>query len=477
MRLRSFAVLLSGVALSGCAAGPDFHAPAAPTEQRYTPQPITAAGEQSLGQAPVDARWWTLFGSPELNALVDQALKANSDLAATRAALKAARENWLAARGALLPQVDASAGTSRNKGSQYLAPVPATPAFDYNLQTAQVSVGYTLDLFGGNRRQLESARAQYLAQRYQAEAARISLITNVVAAAFQQAALRDSVAAQTRVVALAEQQTAIMRRQLADGQIAGADLMAQEAALAQARMALSPLRKALAQADDQLATLTGRSPADPALPGVDLAKITLPHALPLSLPADLVRQRPDVRAAEENLHSASAQLGVAIAARLPQITLVASGGGSAANWANLLGPANTFWTLGAGISQPIFAGGALLHRQRAAQAGLDQATALYRSAVLTAFQNVADTLHALQEDTDALAAAQAAQASAEGGFAVARRQHDVGEAPLITAITAEQTLRAAEQTTAQAQAQRLSDTAALYQALGGGWWRGSASAP
>ena len=447
MRLRVLTALVPAVALSACAAGPDFHTPAAPTEQGYTPQPITTAGEQILAPAPVDARWWTLFGSSELNALVDQALKANTDLAATHAALKAARESWLAARGALLPQVDASAGTSRNKGSQYLAPVPAAPTFDYNLQTAQVSVGYTLDLFGGNRRQLESARAQYLSQRYSTEAARTSLITNVVAAAFQQAALRDSVAAQIRVVALADQQTEIMRRQLADGQIAGTDLMAQEAALAQARLALSPLRKALAQADDQLAYLTGRSPADAALSegnlaGVDLARITLPLSLPLSLPADLVRQRPDVRAAEENLHSASAQLGVAIAARLPQITLVASGGGSAANWANLLGPANTFWTLGAGISQPIFAGGALLHRQRAASAQLDQASALYRSAVLTA----------------------------EGSFAVARRQHELGEAPLITAITAEHTLRAAEQTAAQARAQRLSDTAALYQALGGGWW-------
>ncbi len=466
----SLAALVPAMALAACAAGPDFHAPAPPAQQAYTPQPITTAGEQRLSPAPVDARWWTLFGSPELNALVDQALAANTDLAATRAALKAARESWLASRGALLPTVDASAGTSRNKGTAYLAPALSNNSFDYNLQTAQVTVGYTLDLFGGIRRQVESARAQYLAQRYQAEAARISLITNVVAAAFQQASLRDQVAAQARVVALAEQQATITRRQLADGQIAGTDVMAQQAALAQARLALSPLRKALAQADDQLAYLTGRSPADPALPGVDLARVTLPHALPLSLPAELVRQRPDVRAAEENLHAASAQLGVAIAARLPQITLVASGGGSAANWANLLGPANTFWTLGAGISQPVFAGGALLHRQRGAQAQLDQARAVYRSAVLTAFQNVADTLHALREDADALAAAEAARHSAEASYAVAQRQHDMGEASLVAVIITEQALHAARQTATQAQAQRLSDTAALYQALGGGWW-------
>ena len=465
-----FAAPALAAALSACAVGPDFHTPAAPPERAYTPQPITVAGEQSLAPSPVDAHWWRLFGSAELDALVDRALAANTDLAATRAALKAARESWLASRGALLPTVDASAGTSRNKGTQYLAPALSSNGFDYNLQTAQVSVGYTLDLFGGVRRQAESARAQYVSQRYQAEAARISLITNVVAAAFQQASLRDQVAAQTRVVALAEQQTTIMRRQLADGQISGAEVMTQEAALAQARMALAPLHKSLAQADDQLAYLTGRSPADPPLPGVDLGRIGLPHALPLSLPADLVRQRPDVRAAEENLHATSAQLGVAIAARLPQVTLVASGGGAAASWANLLGPANTFWTLGAGVSQPIFAGGALLHRQRGAQAQLDQAGALYRSSVLTAFQNVADTLHALQEDADALAAADAARRSAQSSLVVAQRQHDRGEAPLITVIAAEQTLQAANQAAVQAEALRLSDTAALYQALGGGWW-------
>lgn len=469
-RLSSFIGLIPALALSACAAGPDFHTPAAPGEQAYTAAPITTAGEQTLAPAPVDARWWEAFGSPQLNALVDQALKANTDLAATRAALKAARESWLASRGVLLPQVDATAGTSRNKGAQYLAPALNSGSFDYNLQTAQVNVGYTLDLFGGNRRQVESARAQYLSQRYATEAARISLITNVVAAAFNQAALRDSVNEQVRVVALDEQQLEIMRRQLAEGQIAGSDVMGQEAALAQAQMALAPLKKALAQADDQLAYLTGRSPADPALPGVELAKLTLPHALPLSLSADLVRQRPDVRAAEENLHSASAELGVAIAARLPQITLSAIGGGSAANWANLLGPANTFWTLGAGISQPIFAGGALLHRQRAASAQLDQAKALYRSAVLTAFQNVADTLHALQEDADALSAAKAASASAQAGFAVAQRKYAVGEVAFAGVIAAEQTLRGAQQAEAQAQAQRFADTAALYQALGGGWW-------
>ena len=333
-----------------------------------------------------------------------------------------------------------------------------------------MNVGYTLDLFGGSRRQVESARAQYLATRYQAEASRLSLIANVVAGAFTQAGLRAQVAAQERVVALAGQQLGIMRRQLADGQIAGADVMAQEAALAQARMALVPLRKALAQSDDQMAYLTGRSPADPALPGVELSRLTLPHELPLSLPAELVRQRPDVRAAEESLHAASAQLGVAIAARLPQITLTAIGGGAASNFANLLGPANSFWTLGAGVSQPIFAGGALLHRQRGAAAQLDEAGALYRSAVLTAFQNVADTLHALQEDADGLAAAEAARASAEHGFAVARRQHDTGETALGSVIAAEQTLQAAEQAAAQAQAQRFADTAALYAALGGGWW-------
>lgn len=474
-------VLALGASLTlvGCAVGPNFHTPAAPTDRAYTPQPIAstaapevpvAGGAQAFSAATtLPAEWWHQFHSPALDRLVAEALARNSDLAAARAALKASRETWLASRGVLLPSADASASTSRNKSSQYLSPVLNDTVFDYNLQTAQVSVGYALDLFGGNRRQVEQARAQYQAQRFETEASRITLITNVVATAVSEASLRGQVAAQERVIALASEQLAIARRQQAQGEIAGTAAMAQEQALAQARAALPPLRKQWTQSQDSLAYLTGHSPAEGAPATVDLSAVSLPHDLPLSLPADLVRQRPDVRAAEENLHAASAGVGVAVAARLPQITLSANAGGASSNWSSLLSATNSFWSLGAGVAQPLFAGGALLHRQKAAEANLEQARNLYRSSVLTAFQNVADTLHALQLDADALDAANLARQSAQAQLAVVRRQHDLGEVGYLAVASAEQAALQAEQGALQAESQRLADTAALYQALGGGW--------
>jgi NodT family efflux transporter outer membrane factor (OMF) lipoprotein len=261
----------------------------------------------------------------------------------------------------------------------------------------------------------------------------------------------------------------IIHRQRAVGQIAGADVLAQDAALAQARAALPPLQKSLTQQQDLLAYLTGRSPADGAIAGVDLAALTLPGELPLSLPAELVRQRPDIRAAEENLHAASAAVGVAVAARLPSITLNGAAGGLSGGWSSLLAGPNTFWSVGAGVTQPVFQGGTLLHKQRAAQAALDQAKAQYRSAVLTAFQNVADTLHALQLDADALAAAQAASRSAEASLSITQRQATHGQVAFVNVLNAEQMLRQADQSLVQAEAARFADTAALFQALGGGW--------
>ncbi|MBU6206287.1 MAG: efflux transporter outer membrane subunit [Alphaproteobacteria bacterium] len=479
-RARTVMVCLGPFALAACAVGPDFKTPSAPPQTRYTPHPITATaapasavggGAQTLVPgADLDAQWWTLFHSHELNALIEEALKANTDLAAARAALKQAQETYKAQRGVLFPQVDASASTSRAKGTQYLAPALADNSFDYNLQTAQVNVGYTLDLFGGNRRAIEAAKAQFAQQRFLTEATRITLAANVAAAAFQEASLRAQVAAQGRIIKLEEDTLGIMHRQQAQGQIAGADVLAQDAALAQARAALPPLQKALTVQQDLLAYLTGHAPGDGDIRGVNLATLTLPGQLPISLPSVLVRQRPDVRAAEENLHSASAQLGVATAARLPNIMLSASAGGTGSSWRNLLSPANSLWSLGAGVTAPLFDGGSLLHKQRAARAALEQAGAQYRSAVLTAFQNVADTLHALQLDADALGAAQAAQTTADRSFQVVQYQYKQGAVPFVNVLAAEQALRQADQALVQAQVARFADTAALYQALGGGWW-------
>jgi NodT family efflux transporter outer membrane factor (OMF) lipoprotein len=295
------------------------------------------------------------------------------------------------------------------------------------------------------------------------------LINNVAAAAFQQASLRAQLTAQERLVAIQRETLDILKHQLAVGQAAGADVMAQEAALAQSEAALPPLRRAAAQSRDLIAYLTGRSAANALPDAIDLNAITLPADLPLSLPSELVRQRPDIRAAEAGLHVASAGVGIAIANRLPQVTLSASAGGSSPGWSSLLSASNSFWSLGAGLTQPIFAGGALLHRQRGARAAYEQADAQYRSTVLGAFQNVADTLAALRTDAEALTAAVHARDAAAAGLAVAQHSFAQGQTPFASVLTAETALRQAEATLVQAQVARLTDTAALFQALGGGW--------
>ena len=475
--LRLFATTACVVLLNGCAVGPNFHTPGPPIQTTYdrdntammtAPAGVAGGTQRWVGGSPHDG-WWHAYGSPALDRLIDEALKANSDLAAAEAALKVAHENWQATRGILAPTVDAGLGTSRAKSSQYLSPVLNASQFSYSLQTAQVSVGYTLDVFGLNRRTVEQSRAQYDGQVYQTEAARISLINNVASAAFVEAALRAQLAAQERMIAIGRETLSILKHQQDVGQTAGADVLAQEAALAQTEAALPPLRRAAAQARDLIAYLTGRSAANALPDTIDLATIALPADLPLSLPSDLVQQRPDIRAAEANLHVASAGVGIAIANRLPQLTLSANAGGSSAGWSNVLSATNSFWSLGAGITQPIFAGGALLHRQRAARAAYDQANALYRSAVLAAFQNVADTLAALRTDADALSATAHARDTAAASLAIAQHQFEQGQTPFASVLTAETALRQAEQALVQAQVARLTDTAALFQALGGGW--------
>lgn len=471
--IRSRLVVMSALLLGGCAVGPDFHPAPAPTQTAYdheaNPALTAPDGVQQWHTGAPAREWWHAYGSPALDQLVAEALRANTDLAATRAAVKAARETWLATRGILVPTIDAGASTSRARTSQYLAPVPNATQFSYGLQTAQVSVGYTLDVFGLNRRTVEQARAGYDTEALQAEAARISLINNVIATALAEAGLSAQITAQERLVAIQRETLDLLKHQQDVGQAAGADVLAQAATLAQTEAALPPLRRAWAQQRDLLAYLTGRSAADPALAPVDLAKLTLPADLPLSLPAELVRQRPDVSAAQAALHAASAGIGIATANRLPQLTLSASAGGNAAGWSQLLSAANSFWSVGAGLTQPIFAGGALLHRQRAARAAYDQADAQYRSTVLTAFQNVADTLAALRTDAEAVTATSHARDAATATLAITRRQCDQGQMPYAAVLASETTLRQSEQALVQAQIARLTDTAALFEALGGGW--------
>jgi len=473
--VRLAAGLAAILTVGGCMVGPNYHRPAPPQAAGYAPgilaPEVTGAAAQSFEPgADIPGQWWALFQSPALNRLVEQSLKANPDLQAAQAALRAARETYLAQRGALFPSVDASYNVTRQQASVTLAP-PLTSNEDlFTLHTAQLSVSYVPDVFGGVRRQTETVAAQAEAQRFETEAAYLTLTSNLVAAAIQEASLRDQIAATRKVIALSHEVLKLLRSERAAGQIGSADVAAQETALAQAEQALPPLERQLAQTLDLIAALTGRFPSDARGDDLGLSSLTLPMTLPVSLPSRLVEQRPDVRVAEANLHAASAQVGVAVANRLPSFMLSANAGGASTDIASLLSRGNGFWSLGATVTQPIFQGGTLLHRQRAAEAQLDQAEAQYRSTVITALQNVADALQALRADERALGAADKAQIGAAASLTIARRQLELGEAGTLPVLAAEQADLQALISRTQALSSQYADTAALFQALGGGWW-------
>lgn len=469
--------------LAGCAVGPDFKRPLAPEVSGYTTQPPAAtlaakvAGGESqsfLAGQDIPGDWWSLFHSPALDQLVRQSLASNPDLKAAQAALTVAHENTLAGRGAYAPSVTAGFAASREQDPPgALAPVPSNNAFLYNLFTPQVSVSYSPDVFGLNRRTVESLKAQEQSLRFQMIAAQITLTSNVVAAAIQQASLREQVAATRELIVVSQKSLTILRYQMSKGYVGRLDVSAQEAELASMVATLPPLLKQLGQQNDLLAVLAGRFPGQAPPQAFDLAGLTLPQNLPLSLPSALVAQRPDIRQAEANMHAASAQIGVSIANRLPNISLTANAGSTALAIGQVFKAGTGFWNLGADLLTPIFQGGTLKHQERAAKAGYVQAAAQYRSAVLTAFQNVADTLAALQQDADGLKAAVDAAHAAKVTLDLSQRQVRDGYAGYLTVLGAEQAYQQARIALVQAKANRYLDTAALFQALGGGWWHQS----
>ena len=458
-----------GILMMGCAAGPDFKRPAAPAVDRYLPAHPVLNDQRLVDGAAVPRAWWQLFHSPSLDALVQRGLAANPNIDAARAALVVAQETAAAQRGAFWPQASANFTPTRQKIANTLSSPLNSPMNPFSLHTAQVSVGYAPDVFGGIHRQVESFEAQAEFQRYELEAARLSLATNIVAAAIQEAALRGQIAALESMIALEAQMLAIAQRQFALGAIAEAGVAAQEATLALTRTALPPLRKQLAQTRDLLAALAGGFPDKELEQSFDLEHLELPKELPLSLPSTLVEQRPDVRAAEALAHAASAQVGVAFANILPQFALNAGIGSVAGTIGDLFKAGAGFWTLAGAVAQPIFDGGALAHRKSAAQAGYEQAMAQYRAVVIGAFQNVADTLHALEQDADGLRAATTAERATSRSLAIARRQMELGDISHLALLSAEQSYQQAIIGFVQAKANRYADTVALFQALGGGW--------
>jgi len=463
-------VALLPLAMTGCAVGPDFVRPAAPAAERFTAVPLQAgAGQQLLAGEELPERWWTLFGSDSLNALVDAALAANPDLQAAEAGLRSAREAAAAQRGAFAPAVDLHLQPSRQKTAAPVASNAASGASLYSLHTAGLNISYVPDVFGATRRAVEAADAQAEVARFQRDAARLTLASNLVLAAITEASLRAQLESSAALVASARQQLDAVRAQQRAGQLGAADVAAQEALLAQAEASLPPLEKQLAQQRNLLSVLAGRLPADGVTQQLTFAGLRLPGRLPLGLPARLVEQRPDIRAAEAQLHAACAQVGVAQAARLPDITLTGSLGSTALTTGTLFSAGTSFWSIGADLVTPLFHGGELRHHQRAAEASYDQAAAQYRSVVLTAFQNVADTLHAIEADGRSLQLAMAAEHAAGRSLAIAQRQWRAGAVGHPAVLQAEQAYRQAALARIQSQAARYADTVALFQALGGGW--------
>ena len=447
------------------------YAPDQPTAAVATPGAAAGAAQTIQTGAELPGDWWTLFHSKPLNDLIAQALKANPDLKAAQAALRQAHEMALAARGPFFPGVSAGFSGARFRQSQELAPTPANNATLYSLFTPQLSVSYAPDVFGLTRRTVEAAKAQEESSRFQMLAADLTLTTNVANAAIQDAAISAQVNATRQLVDIQLKSVEILKAQVAKGYAGGLDLAAQESQLAQTQAALPPLLKQAAQQHDLIAALTGRFPVETPNTRLALESLTLPADLPLSLPSALVVQRPDVRQAQANLHAASAAIGVAEANRLPNFLLSGDLGSSALEISRVFHSGSGFWDLSSAVTAPVFQGGALLHQERAARAAYEQSAEQYRSAVLSAVQNVADTLAAIEQDAAALKATSAATAAAKTTLDLSERQYRAGYASYLSLLSAQQAYLQARIALAQAQAARFSDTIALYQALGGGWWR------
>jgi NodT family efflux transporter outer membrane factor (OMF) lipoprotein len=479
-------LLVTSVALaSSCAVGPRYHRPEAPANAGYAPAPLPESSASTpihggeaqhlISGRDLPFEWWQLFQSPALNALVVQSFKANPTVTAAQAALAQAHELVRAQRGFYYPSVAAGFQAQRAKVAGNLTqgdslgiqgngdnlsepPAPASPLY-YQLYTAGLTVGFVPDVFGANRRQIESLAAQTDAQRFALEATYITLASNVVATAIQEASVRAQIEATRQIIAAEEKSLQILRDQLRLGYAMRMDVAAQEAALAQAETTLPPLQKQFEQTRDLICALVGNLPNK-----------EVPPELPVSLPAKIIEQRPDVRAAEAGLHAANAQVGVAVAAMLPQFSITGTVGGTADQIPWLFRSGGPYWSLLGNVTQPLFEGGTLLHTKRAASAALKQAAAQYQSTVITAYQNVADTLHASLSDADELAGAVETENAAKVTYDLARRQLEVGFVSYLSLLSAETAYQQALLTRVQAQATRYGDTVALFQALGGGWW-------
>jgi NodT family efflux transporter outer membrane factor (OMF) lipoprotein len=479
-----FLVILTTGLLASCTVGPNYQRPEVPKTNTYTREPLFSDQSLLAGVAPqqlllgqeIERQWWTAFGSSELNALVDQALKNNPNIEAAQAALRQAQENSAAQFGAYFPTVQLAYSPSRQKNPvATISPTLSSGAPIYTLHTTQLSVSYAPDVFGLNRRTLESLQAQSDAQYFQLQATYLTLASNVVSAAIQEAALRAQIEATQAIIQAQTQLLKTLHQQAVLGAASGIDVATQETILAQTQQTLPPLNKQLQQTRDLIAVLAGKLPTDSLTSRsglqsqLELQNLVLPHELPLSLPSTLVDHRPDIRIAEQQVHAASALVGVALANRLPQFSISAIDGGTSTRFGQMFDNGNTFWGLAGNAVGTIFDFGTLKHRQKAAEAALQQAIAQYHAVVLLAFQNVADSLYALDADTQALNSAIVSEQASSKLLDISQKQLAAGAINSATLLNAQVAYQQAKVARIQAQAMRLMDTAALFQSLGGSW--------
>lgn len=470
------AVLVLMTVLGGCAVGPDFRAPAVPEEAGYrgnvlpseTVSTDTPSGDAQrfLQGVSVPAQWWTQFANDELNRRVEQALANSPTVASAQAALRQAEAQTGAARGGLFPSLDTALWANRQKPSAATSGV-ARPS-PYTIHNASVEVGYTLDLFGAVRRGIEAQSALADFQRNQLDATYLSLASNVVTTSILEASLREQIRAIEEIIAVYQEQFELVGKQFETGVKSQGDVLVAQSQVAAVRAQLPTLRKALSQTQTQLAVYLGKFPSQSEFASLDLDGLSLPPDVPVSMPSSLVRQRPDIRAAEAQLHAASAHVGIATANLFPNISLSASFGSQAFDGSNLFGSSSEAWSLGLNLLQPIFRGGTLRAQKRAAEAGLDKAAADYRTTLLTAFQNVADSLHAIELDAEGLVAKADAATATASSLDLISRQYTDGSVAYLQVLDATRLYQQSRLAVIEARALRLADTAALFAALGGG---------
>ena len=471
-------IMIALVTLAGCAVGSDFRSPDTATPDHYTAAPLPAQTAGSPSESGTTQRfafaqdlpgdWWTLFRSPELDKMIKQGITDSPTLAAAQAALRKAEEDLCAVSGSILyPAVNANLQTARQSTS---GNANMGPSDTFNLYNASVGVSYTLDIFGGGRRQIEAYQAQIDYQNYIYEATYLTLTANIVTAAMQEASLRAQLNATRDIIEIQQKQLDIIKKQFDLGAVSKTAVLSQETEIAMIKAGLPTIEKQLDLTRNALAVMTGQFPGNGKLPEFHLESLRLPKDLPVSLPSDLARQRPDIRAAEALLHQACAAVGVATANLYPQITLSAGYGFQAISTDILFNGQSVVWNIGAGLLQPLFRGGELTAKKRSALAAYDQAAAQYRQTVLKAFQDVADVLRALDSDARTLQAQAEAEAAAKSALGLIEKQYELGAVSYPELLMAQRDYQKTWINVIAARAQRYADTAALFQALGGGWW-------